>query len=38
MGSFVHRLPAGERVRWIAALDAPGSELERLHASITLDV
>jgi hypothetical protein len=38
VGFFVHRLSAGERLRWIVALDAEGSELERLDASLTLEV
>jgi hypothetical protein len=38
VGLFVHRLSAGQRLRWIVALDAEGSELERLDASLTLEV
>ncbi len=38
VGFFVQRLPAGERLLYIAALDAEGSELERLDASVTLEV
>lgn len=38
VGFFVHRLSAGQRLRWLVALDAEGSELERLDASLTLEV